>query len=268
MERDPKDVVHDLLEKYIRHLPIDQKLDYLAQFVRTLKIQRIDEASGPEFLFPFRNALEKTAPRLTPDDAETVVKRLLRELIKGEIDRRVAQEETAPLRTRETKPTLPTASPNSRGPFRLVIADSGRPLIATEFAEFLALLSQVYELAVDVPYVEDARALITDDNANRHFFLTMIQTRLRSKKEAVHRERLVIERIRKSSPLSIWFEAMATVLAIAVIVSGGSVDLSSGKFRINALGDGLKKLKAVFSEKSVPPKTLTKGKTKRLASRK
>ena len=45
---------------------------------------------------------------------------------------------------------------------------------------------------------------------------------------------------------SIWFEAVVIGLTIAVILSGGEVDLVRGRFRVHALGDGLAKLKALF----------------------
>lgn len=37
------------------------------------------------------------------------------------------------------------------------------------------------------------------------------------------------------------------MLVVAVIISGGEVDLSKGKFKVHSLGDGLKKLRDLFA---------------------
>jgi hypothetical protein len=259
MERDPKDVVHDLLEHYIRHLPIDQKLDYLARFVRAGNVERIDEERGPEFLSPLRDALEKAVPRLTREDAESVVRRLLREFIQGEINRRVAQRETEPAYSARME-RRPPARDNSRGPFKLVIADHGEPLSATEFSEFLTLFSKVYDLAIDLPQDDNILALAESSSLVREHYLNALREKLKSEFETQQKDHpLIIERIRKTSPVTIWFEALATALILAVIVSGGTVKFPGFTCRVNALGDGLKKLKAFFYNE----RTLAKGTTKK-----
>jgi hypothetical protein len=64
-------------------------------------------------------------------------------------------------------------------------------------------------------------------------------------------EELVVTKVSKESPLTIWWEAVSTALVSAMIISGGEVDLVRGKFKLKSLGQGVKELKNALS----PPRS-------------
>jgi hypothetical protein len=129
--------------------------------VRTGQFERIDNPSEPEIAFAFRTALEKAVPRLTREEAETVAKRLLHRLIQVYVDSAIARELTAGLNNMTVRPKQSTANPNSRRPFKVVIANHGEPLAAWELTEFLTLFGDVYALAADLPENQDSAALLS-----------------------------------------------------------------------------------------------------------
>lgn len=62
-------------------------------------------------------------------------------------------------------------------------------------------------------------------------------------KEIPHFDDLAITRISKESPLFIWVLCLLTAATFAAILSGGEVDLSKGRFKLNPLGVGIDKLR-------------------------
>lgn len=61
-----------------------------------------------------------------------------------------------------------------------------------------------------------------------------------------HQNDLLIVRARKESPLIIWALGILTAATFAAILSGGEVDISKGRFKLNPLGDGIKKLRSAL----------------------
>ncbi len=57
---------------------------------------------------------------------------------------------------------------------------------------------------------------------------------------------IYIEEIRKESPLSIIIGSTGILIVAAVIISGGEMDFLRMRFKVNALGEGLAKLKELF----------------------
>jgi hypothetical protein len=262
--RDPIDVVYDLLERYITYLPFDAQLDYLARFVRTGQFERIDNPRVPEESFAFGTALEKVVPGLTRDQAEIVAKRLLRRLIQIQIDSTVARELTAPLPEMELGRQGHTEEPNFSGPFKIVIADHGETIGASELGEFLTLFHDIYLVAADLPEDAYSARRLKGPLADPEFYIARLGETLHSHIDNEPAEPLTIERIRKASPLTIWFEGIVTLIVIAAIVSGGQVKIAGMSCRLNALGDGLKKLKAVFADQPDLAKQAARKKNKEL----
>ena len=58
-------------------------------------------------------------------------------------------------------------------------------------------------------------------------------------------------------------EGIAKAVTFAAIVSGGTVKLPGVSFKLPPVGDGLMKLKALFSDGRVPVKHMTKIKAKK-----
>jgi hypothetical protein len=264
MARDPIDVVYDLLERYITYLPFDAQLDYLARFVRTGQFERIDNPSVPEESFAFGTALEKAVPSLTPDQAEIVAKRLLRRLVQIQIDSKVARELTASLPAMRLRHEVYTKEPNFSGPFKIVIANHGEPIGASELGEFLTLFRDVYLVAADLPEDAYTSARLRGPLASSEFYVARLRETLHTHVENEPAEQLTIERIRKASPLTIWFGGVVTLVVIAAILSGGEVKISGMSCKLNALGDGLKKLKAVFADQPALAKRVARKKNKEL----
>jgi len=121
-------------------------------------------------------------------------------------------------------------------------------IAASELAEFLTLFGDVYSLAADLPEEAYTTARLKGPLASPEFYIARLRDTSDSK-ENEPSEQLVIERIRKASPLTIWFEGVVTLIVIAAILSGGQVKVAGMSCKLNALGDGLRKLKAKYPEK-------------------
>ena len=126
----------------------------------------------------------------------------------------------------------------------------------------MALFDRTYAFGTSLP---EGQVGVATRSVNREFLLEELRRYSRTRNPSNNRESpLVITKIRKSSPLTIWFEAMATALVAAVIISGGEVDLIKGKFKVHSLGDGLKKLRDAFAVSSTrPSKKRPSGRTRR-----
>lgn len=247
MARDPVDVVYDLLEAYITFLPFDAQLDYLANFLRTGKVEPADNPREPEHSFAFRTALEKTAPRLTRGQAEEVAKRLLRRFVQTQIDRNVASELTKTVPEIRSPQRVRVAKPTPQELFKLVIEDHAEPLVASQLAEFIALFNDVYALAADLPESVYAGAGSGGFLEDTEVYTAGLLATLDIPVEIEPAKPLVIARMRKASPLTIWFEGVVKLVVIAAIISGGEVKIAGMSCKLNALGDGLMKLRAVFA---------------------
>jgi hypothetical protein len=249
---DTRDALYNLLEGYIRCLPFSEKIDFLTEFGMVGHIAAIHPED--ERLYAFRTGLEKLAPKVTIDLAHKVSRQLILEIVRGEIDRRVAEEQTHTTRIRRPRTYSRAKAPSSRSSFRLIFVEDKQPLTAGDFSQFLALFNEAYEASL---------GLLGDDGlkertggppyADRGFYLDALRVRLRrdlttgnKRIRTAQLPQLVIQRIRKSSPLVIWFAGLTTALVIAVILAGGEVDLVRGRFKVHALGDGLRKLREVF----------------------
>lgn len=60
---------------------------------------------------------------------------------------------------------------------------------------------------------------------------------------------LYIDEIKKQSPLEIVFDSAGILIFASVFISGGKIDLLRMRFELNALGEGLQKLKDLFHER-------------------
>jgi hypothetical protein len=263
MARDPKEVAVDLLEGFIRPLPFDEKLEVLAEFARTGKVQAIVGQGHSEHYFAFHQGLEKVTPSLSLEDAEGVARKVLRRIVEGEIDRRVAERETEiSFQQIEIPKMLAPVRDSSRILPKIVIADDGRPLMAAEFSEFLRLFNEAYELAANLTEDESSQ-MLADTSSTRDLYLKALEGKLNNYTATPQTQPLIIRRISKSSPVSLWIEGIAKAVTFAAIVSGGTVKLPGVSFKLPAIGDGLMKLKALFSDVRVPVRRTTKNKAKK-----
>lgn len=147
----------------------------------------------------------------------------------------------------------------------MVIADHGEPIKASELAEFLTLFGDVYSLAADLPEDAYTTERLKGPLADPEFYVARLRDTLDNPVEKKPTEELIIGRIRKSSPLTILFGGLATLIVLAAILSGGRVKIAGViSCRLNALGDGLKKLKAVFVDNPGLAKRAARKKAKEL----
>jgi hypothetical protein len=255
MARDPKEAVYDLLEKYLTFLPFDEKLDYLAQFIRTGRFQRVTNPTRPEESFAFGHALEKAVPSLTRADSELVAKRLLRRFTQVEIDSTTARRTTEAIpkhRNRQSAEAEPEL-------VKFVIRGDGKPLLASELEEFLSLFGDIYTLAADIP-----EGQFNDKEDSEHYAMILGAT-VDGQIDREPSEPLVIERIRKGSPLTIWFGGLMTLVVVAAVLSGGKVKIPGGfSFELKAVGDGIKKLREALAHQPALAKRVAAKKVKRL----
>ena len=63
---------------------------------------------------------------------------------------------------------------------------------------------------------------------------------------------LQVIRLKKESPFEIVLTGLLAALVLAVIISGGTVDVKGVKFRLQPLGDGLKKLREALKQDDKP----------------
>jgi hypothetical protein len=240
--------VRNLLEHSLRHLKFDEQLAVLADIASTSKIPDLPYRSS-EDRFAFGEAFKKLGGQITPEIAQSVAKSLIVELTRREIERRVAEELTRTLPPLRRRPRDMRRNPN-RSPIKVVVGD-GDPLRTDEFAEFLALFDKTYAFALSLPEGSSERFSAP---VAREPLVEELMRHSQAHEDSNEREsQLVIAKIRKSSPLTLWFEAMATAMVAAVIISGGEVDLMRGKFKIHSLGEGLKKLREAFATSGTPP---------------
>lgn len=149
----------------------------------------------------------------------------------------------------------------------LVIADEDGPLRANDLAEFLESLNRLYIRC-------GALGLDGDSEVQRMFSAENL-SELRSYVDDVYGSSfahqpdptfyslnpLTISRIRKESPLEIVFAGSILLLAIAVVLTGGTIEGSfmgaKIKAKVGPIGEGLAALREVFSPRSqrrkIPP---------------
>jgi hypothetical protein len=238
------DIEHSLrvmIERGLRPLKLDRKLAILADLASGRDVADLPYSS-PEERFAFNQGLQKLKAQITPEIARSVAASLILELTQGEINRQVSQEKARPLPPPPRRPRSRKGNSN-RGPHKVVVGGSDA-LRADELAEFLALFDKTYALGISLP---EGAFGVAGPSPDRISLVAQFRRYGRSRRPFSERASpLVIAKIRKSSPLTIWFEAVASVLVAAVIISGGEVDLLKGKFKVHSLGEGLKKLKEVF----------------------
>jgi hypothetical protein len=148
--------------------------------------------------------------------------------------------------------------------FALQIGDEG-PVANAELAEYLLVLNKVYAVALEV--VRDSEAQTgsypisketgpagparadSDDVTN---LVTSLRQRLNDttfdpSDWNLQDAEITINRMTKSSPLEIVGMCQISALCLAIIISGGTANIFKGQFKVNALGDGLKKLRDAFA---------------------
>jgi hypothetical protein len=123
--------------------------------------------------------------------------------------------------------------------FELQLGDDG-PLSASELGEYLFLLNQTYAAGISMFGESLDFPERMEEWANR--FRQNLTGPLRLGNAAI-----TIARIEKNSPPIIWGMCNVSLLCLAVILSGGEVDLKNHRFTMNALGEGIAKLRAAFS---------------------
>jgi hypothetical protein len=148
--------------------------------------------------------------------------------------------------------------------FALQIGDEG-PVANAELAEYLLVLNKVYAVALEV--IQDSEAQTESVSISEGASLvatsraysddvTNLVTSLRQRLNYTEFDpsdwnlgdaQITISGMTKSSPLMIVGMCQMTALCLAVIISGGKVDLRKLQFTVNALGDGLRKLRAAFA---------------------
>ena len=116
------------------------------------------------------------------------------------------------------------------------------------FSNYLYHFRAIYSISYDVlpetkrpeenfeqisDYIDKVKEYIKEQNGyiGRKYFFKKLD------------EDLIIYEMEKKSPLTITVGGCLVALVVAVIISGGEVNLSKGKFKLNPLGEGLKKLK-------------------------
>jgi hypothetical protein len=148
--------------------------------------------------------------------------------------------------------------------FALQIGDEG-PVANAELAEYLLVLNKVYAIALEVvrdseaqtesvSISEDASPVATARAYSED--VTNLVTSLRQRLNYTEFDpsdwnledaQITISEMTKSSPLEIVGMCQISALCLAIIISGGTANILKGQFKVNALGDGLKKLRAAFA---------------------
>jgi|GEM_PF-3999656 len=144
-----------------------------------------------------------------------------------------------------------------------MIIDSNEVITAVNLAEFLYFFSAVYGAATKLNELPAERII-----ARRHDFARDFSAFLHSEysaagvgtliSESLGEQQLIITKVKKESPLEFWFMGVSSALVIAVVLSGGEVDLLKGKFKLPALGEGVRKLKQAFGLSTTRDQALQK----------
>jgi hypothetical protein len=227
--------VEQLLENYIRNLPFKEQQDYLRDFVRNPLFERLRTEDARTIVFA--NRLAHRVPRLSRLEKEEVARHLEASLKRRNALRERAHEEA------------------EISEFELTLGDDG-PIATAELAEYLLLLNRAYAVGLSVEKEPPLLQEVSD--AQKDELVAALKDKLKRTElalvsvDSLKQAEITINRVTKSSPLLIWGVCQMTVLCIAVIVSGGEVNLTTGKFKVNALGDGIRKLRAAFAPSRTP----------------
>jgi hypothetical protein len=134
----------------------------------------------------------------------------------------------------------------------LLFEDTDQPLSSREFISFLRLFRVIYAGSLEVvgnaspEQVLLARKRYTDLIQNKlHGPFVSREAELFQKD--LGGEELQFVRITKSSPLEIGCVCVVSALTLAVILSGGEVDLKGLKFKLRPLGVGIKSLRTALA---------------------
>jgi hypothetical protein len=142
----------------------------------------------------------------------------------------------------------------------VVIETDGKAIDVADLAEFLYHFRAVYAAALHV----DRRGVEFPDNENLRPVLNEVELKL---KELDWRDitalayadlgdkTLGILDIKRENPLTIIFEGVVVVMAIAVVLSGGKFKLGPLSVELPPLGEGITKLREGFGR---PPRTRKK----------
>ncbi len=139
----------------------------------------------------------------------------------------------------------------------LVFTDDAKRIRTTDLSLYLAYFTVAYTCAMEEE-IDDrytyARLLdYYDENQpnNDSFDIELIRNSLANEigslpievRNGMKSRDLEIERMSKNSPLEIWFYGVSSALSLAVILSGGEIDLKNMKFKLPPIGDGIKSLR-------------------------
>jgi hypothetical protein len=114
---DTEEKLLGVFEHNLRHLPFPQQVDRLAALVNTGDIAELPYRS-PEDRSAFQRGIAKIDPPPTPAEIRAAAKRLTAMFIQREIDRAVAQRNTARIRPKSNRARPAPLKAGSRGPTR------------------------------------------------------------------------------------------------------------------------------------------------------
>lgn len=131
---------------------------------------------------------------------------------------------------------------------------SGEPIDSKELADFILLFRAIYVFGV-INYGEYKPRDILKSKTQ---LIDEIHTKISKLNNQKINElfaaelgdnKLLTPDIRKSNPLEIVFGGLAVALVIAVIISGGEIQIMFAKAKCNPLGDGIKKIREALEIK-------------------
>ncbi len=141
---------------------------------------------------------------------------------------------------------------------KLVFEDNGEDVKVCELADFLFLFQAIYRLGSELTRKEQ-------ESANRGYAdaVKIVKRKIHFEGENLNRffiedvtpKRLIPICVSQKSPIEIYFRGISILLAIAVIISGGEFEVSPTRIRakLPPIGEGIKKLRDVFTSETKMP---------------
>jgi hypothetical protein len=148
------------------------------------------------------------------------------------------------------------------------IETDGKPIDATELADFLILFRAVYAHVVSSflhgrqPYSHNQRDIENIIKSVRSDLSRMSESHITSLAHSnLYNDNLGISNIKRENPLTLVFEGAATALVVATIISGGRLNFEfiGAKVNVNLppLGKGITALRKAFSPSTSSAKKRT-----------
>lgn len=157
--------------------------------------------------------------------------------------------------TKEKIMTTPIMEPQDQfRPFTLAFKEGDNELTTKDLSGYFYYFRALYAvIAADSPYlsvdwildnksdfIQKVRKRIKDDGGAR------VLREAHSKDMGSSEPKILT--MKKESPLEIVIVGSVVCMVAAAVISGGEVDLKVAKFKLNPIGDGLKKIRDLFRD--------------------